>query len=233
MLALSIDKNAKAVFDIHIRGREMDCNGVKDIFWARFHSPSKQVEISRTLISLKLADFRKPEDSSREVLDKLVERITLLIPMARPEDDSEYNKVEFLKKAIREESFALAAFNKLGDRPDFDDAVTRIKMTLSDIDEVGNKPGVEKVEEPIKSSKGFIVAALHQQLNDGYRTQKRKCSNCEDENWSLAKCTKPLDVQKIARNLEDFKKSKPRSWQTRKVNLNLCAPRLYGVDDLN
>ena len=68
--------------------------------------------------------------------------------------------------------------------------------------------------------------ALH---NNASGKSKRTCFNCEREGCLIGRCPEPLNLKRIAANLEKFKKAKAdrsnnSNWKTKRINLTELQP---------
>ena len=150
LLGCTVDKSARMFYNEHVRYQFLYWRDTKHKFDKRYNGHAKQVEISRQLRSINYKDMGRNHilriDASKlsgyfsmEMIEKVVERITTLTPLARRDDQTDYRRIEFLKKAIKNEKWALTAYGRISEDADFDEAVTSIKAALSDIVEIGGE----------------------------------------------------------------------------------------------
>ena len=202
-------------------------------------SRTKKAEISAELDLLHISSLRDEGDSDRQALDKLIARLDKLSLMGSEDDMKDEQKVRRLHNAIAQEKWMYFALCKLPIVYSYEDMVSILRKSITDLSAFDrqrkrqiDKPIEKKqqdvinpwADEPNKKAPPPLEALFNQQGN-----AKRSCFNCEKEGCMLGRCTEPMNLKRIAINLEKFKKEKAdrtnnNKWKAKKTYLMELQP---------
>lgn len=216
-------------------------------FRDQFMSRTKRAEISAELDGLHISTLRTDSDTDRQALDKLIARLDKLSLMGTEDDRKDEPKIRRLHNAIAHEEWTYFAMCKLPVVYNYEEMVSILRKSITDLSQFERQrkkphskpvsPGSEKADSKTKlnpwsdsqsSSKPPPLDALYNSRSPPFESRK-SCFNCEKEGCMLGRCKEPLNLKRIAQNLERFKKQKAdRSnnsrWRAKRINLSDLQP---------
>lgn len=237
LLRLSLSDDALQFYREFIRGKGLDWSQTEKLFQNHFNAEAKQAEISNELAALRISHIRAASDTDRQALDKVISRISSLAPLAKKRDQDDEAKVTFLRNAVIGTDFASLAIGRIQKGHTYMDLINELKSAITDLQEIARSRNGNVQNQTTNNSwntqtQDTLFNRYNFPNNSKNQTTVRKCFNCGKQGCRLMICKEPLDANRIARALEEFKKSKPKQWQSKKINLTQCEAQSGDEDDL-
>lgn len=241
LFRLAISGRALTYFKL-IDATRLSSDTVQSKFRNQFMSKTKQAEIRAELDTLHLSSLRSPGDSDRQALDKLIARLDKLSLMGSADDRKDEPKIRRLHNAIVNEQWTYFALCKLPVVYTYEEMMSILRKSITDLSafERQRKKSTQSTDGRAETTNEYSnsqkvspwsdssdekpppLEALFNQRRPG--DVKRSCFNCGKDGCLIGKCPDPLNLKRIAANLEKFKKekadrSKNSKWNSNRINL--------------
>jgi len=189
----------------------------------QFHSISKQQCVKAELGSLSFKEFLKRENGDkRKAMRSLMSHIESRLPLCPENWRHETNKVDFLRKAMLSEKWALPSLYKISSETRFRSLYTELANSLQVHEEAKAQHGIthhsddgqDNSNEQNLGSKPEILFTAPRYANRIAKAlfpgseQDRTCWNCGKNGHRFPKCRLPLNAATIAARKAKFYEKK-------------------------
>lgn len=245
LFRLAISGRALTYYKL-INATTLDWGTVQSKFKNQFMSKNKQAKMRDELDALHLSALCSDGDSDPQALDKLIARLDKLSLMGSEDDRKDELKIRLLHNAIVNEQWTYFALCKLPVVYYYEESVSILRKSITDFSvfERQRKQSTKEMDlappsanensakEPMspwadsRDSKPPPFGSFFIRMQNYV---KLSCFNCGTEDCLIGRCPEPLNLKRIASNLEKFKKDKAERsnknrWSAKNVNLTEIQP---------
>ena len=203
--------DALRFYNRQIEGRCRQFSEAVNAIYKHFNSDDVQQRVKQELSSLSFNKFAEKHGSQGKALSSLATYIANRTPQCPIGFQSEANKVDFLKSAVKFQPWAKDILVRIKPDTQFQSLYTELANALQLHEEI-NPAGTAlrphgSSSRPAKPFVYFtqqrVVKKMAKAMFPGNENGP-KCWNCGQKGHRMAKCPKPLDLTRIAAAKADF-----------------------------
>lgn len=231
LLRLTLEKEARTFYNSRVRGKNITWNDIVRMFDTEYAGTAKRRIFSNQLRSLRYDQFKTPDRQDQEAIRLLCAKITALSTMEKPQDNTDEARADVLRTAVLGEDFATMAFGRVADEYNYATLKKALYQSLVDIQDTrksasssilntrAHESDINFSQSRMRHGPAHHNSRHHRQHNYQSRPSRTiKCFNCEKEGCSIAICREPPDLQRIAKNLGEFRRNSPK-YNSKRVNI--------------
>ena len=229
--------DALSFYNMNVKNRYSSFEEAVRVIYGHFNSPDVQQRVKTDMSTLSLTKFADKEGSIPKGLSALATYIANRTPQCPPCFRTEANKVDFLKQAVLDQSWAKEILVRINPGTQFQSLYTELANALQLHQEVQQRTGFpnSRAGTSSKATKPFIyftqpkvVKSLANAMFPG-NDNASSCWNCGRKGHRFTKCHKDLDLARIAAAKSEYFAKKSNS---KKGMKRVLYELVNGLNDL-
>ena len=196
-------------YNKEVKGRHcVFANAVKAVY-QHFNSEDVQQRTKLELSELSFDSFVEKNGSKAKGLSALANHIRTRTPQCPPGFQSEANKIDFLKRAVKHQTWAAHVLTNFTPNMSFHELYTKLSNALQLNTELPSSASTSgsahsKLSKPmIYFTQPRVIKSMAKAMFPG-SARDMKCWNCGIPGYVVSKCHKELDLGRIAANKAEY-----------------------------